>query len=131
MARVKEYVINISPISWKTPDQYEHTFFSKQQSDRSNFEIYLQSQHGDDPKFVRPVKLDATFFMPIPKSIAKRKETCWHSSAPTIENLQKFLIGAINETGVIWLSQRLLSFISIRKIYDKNPRTHVVISELE
>lgn len=131
MARVKEYLINISPIPWKKPDQYEHSFDSRYQNDRTRFEIYLQNIHGDEPAFNSPVKMDVTFFMPIPKSICRRKPSSWHYGIPHLDNLQRFLIYAINQSGVIWRHDRLLSCVNVKKVYDKEPRTHFVISELE
>lgn len=131
MARVKEYLINISPISWKKIDKFNHSFYGEGLKDRNSFEIHLQNIHGDDPKFTTPIKVEATFFMPIPKAIGRRKKYAWHTGLPEIDALQKFLIESINKSKIIWADDRLVSSLSSVKVYDKNPRTHFVISELE
>lgn len=131
MALIKEYLINIAPISWKRAGLRDRTFFDQQTQEKLMFGIYLNSQHGDSPKFISPVHMDVTFHMPIPKTVAKRKNTIWHSSMPDIDNLQKFLLDAINDTGIIWKDDSIVSSVIARKVYDKKPRTHIIITELE
>lgn len=131
MARVKEYLINLAPIPWKRAGLHEKTFFDKQTREKLAFGIYLNSQHGNDPKFTSPVKVEVTFHMPLPKTVSKRKDTIWHCTLPDIDNLQKFLLDAINDTGVIWKDDSIVSAVFAQKVYDKQPRTHIIITELE
>lgn len=130
MARSKEYIINIAPIPWKRPRLKHKTFFDSQTQDKLFFGLHLNKQHGDDPKFDNPVHVDATFYMPIPKTLHKRKRTQWVSTFPDIDNLQKFIFDTLTQTG-IWKDDCIVSSLVARKIYDKEPRTHIIITELE
>lgn len=69
--------------------------------------------------------------MPIPKIIKKREPYKWFAHFPDIDNLQKFIFDAITDTGVIWKDDRLIASLIAKKLYDRNPRTHIIITELE
>jgi Holliday junction resolvase RusA-like endonuclease len=131
MARRKEYVINIAPIPWRDSQKYPKEFYTKDPHNRTAFGIYLVQQHGDDPLFTRPVQVEASFYMPIPKNVCERRKTIWHDRFPTIDELRKFIFEAITKTGTIWKDDRIVSKESCQKLYDKNPRAHIIITELE
>lgn len=131
MARTKEYIIDLFPIPWKRAGQNERHFYDRQTHEKTAVGIHLVSQHGSDPVFCGPLHMDLTFYMPLPKSLCKRKKTVWHHTTPDLDNLEKFLLDTITKTGVIWRDDRLVSSMSVKKIYDKHPRTHIVIKELE
>jgi Holliday junction resolvase RusA-like endonuclease len=131
MARCKEYVIEITPIPWKRAGIRERVFYDKQTHEKLAFGLYLNKQHGNDPKFQNPLSVDITFYMPIPKSVNQRSKYRWHHSVPDIDNLSKFCLDAINNSGLIWTDDRQVSELTARKLYDQKPRTHLIIRELE
>lgn len=126
----KEYVIPVNPISWKRPGLRDKKFYDGQCHNKLSCGLHLRHQHGDAPQFVKPIHLEVVFYLPQPKLIKNRNKV-WSSSYPDIDNLQKFLFDAINDTGVIWIDDRIVSSLTAKKIYDKNPRTCVIIRELE
>lgn len=130
MARTKEYVINISPISWQRAKLSNKRFYDGQTSEKLACGLHLDQQHAGEPPFEKAVHVDATFYMPIPKSICKRKNTPWVTTFPDLDNLQKFIFDTLTQTG-IWKDDRLMCSLTTKKIYDKQPRTHLVITELE
>lgn len=131
MARVKEYVINFAPIPWKRAGIHGKTFYDKQHHEKLATGLYLNQQHGNAPQFTKPIHVEAIFYMPIPKIIKKREPYKWFANFPDIDNLQKFIFDAITDTGVIWKDDRLIASLIAKKLYDKNPRTHIIITELE
>lgn len=131
MARVKEYIIEIAPIPWKRAGMREKVFYDKQSHEKLAFGLYLNKQHGCDPKFDSPLLVDLTFYMPIPKTVSRRSKYLWHDHVPDIDNLSKFCLDAINDSGIIWKDDSQVSTLIARKIYDANPRTHLIIRELE
>jgi Holliday junction resolvase RusA-like endonuclease len=129
MARIKEYVINFAPIPWKRIDG--RTFYDKQHHEKISTGFYLNQQHGNDPQFTKPIQVETTFYMPIPKIIKDRKSSKWDATFPKIDYLQQFIFDAITDTGVIWKDDRIIASLIAKKLYDKNPRTHIIITELE
>ena len=126
--REKHYTIPLKPIPWKRCGLSGTKFFDTQVSDKIAFGLYLNQQHGSEPMFSGPVALDVTFFM---SSQNKIKRTGPHYSTPDLDNLLKLLLDAIVNTKTIMTDDRLISFITAKKIYDKNPRTEFTIRELE
>lgn len=131
MARIKEYIIEIPPIPWKRAGVHQKMFYDQQTHEKLAFGLYLNKQHGSDPKFDAPLSVELTFYMPIPKSVHRRSKYIWHHAAPDIDNLSKFCLDAINSSGIIWKDDRQVSSLVARKLYDQNPRTHLIIRELE
>lgn len=131
MARIKEYVLDFTPIRWKHPGKNNKHFYDQQSHDKLATGLFLVRQHGDEPKFMSSVHVDLTFHMPIPKLKKDREPNVWYSKRPDIDNLQKFIFDAITQTDVIWKDDCIVCSLSCRKIYDKKPRTHIVIKELE
>jgi Holliday junction resolvase RusA-like endonuclease len=127
---MKTYVIPLNPIPWKRAGLAGHTFFDKQTKEKLAMGLYLIQQHGNDPKFKGPLKLDMHFRMPIPKSISKRKHSEYQSTYPDIDNLIKMVLDTINNTETIWEDDKQVAEISSTKIYDTKPRTIIIISEI-
>lgn len=130
MSVSREYVINLAPISWKRAGLSKKTFYDKQKHDKLACGLYLSQQHGNAPKFTKALHVECTFYIPLPASIPRRERSCWCSKFPDIDNLQKFLFDAITSTGVIWKDDALISSVHSKKLYDKEPRTHIRITEL-
>lgn len=89
--------------------------------------ITLQSQHNTEPPFSGPLSLDATFFLPIPKS-THYTPLSYHFFKPDASNLLKMIEDAANK--ILYHDDCSIAKISLTKLYDKKPRTVFTISEL-
>lgn len=126
--RSKTYTIKLNPIPWQRARLSGNRFFDAQKEDKLSFGLYLNKQHGFDPIFSNPIHMDVTFYMPIPKSIKKRKSSLYHSTFPDLDNLCKFLMDAIKD--VLVIDDKIICSLSAKKMYDKEPRTEIVITEV-
>ena len=127
--RSKSYRINIVPIAWQRVTRSAARSYDTQTKDKVSFGLYLAQQHNEEPFFDKPIHLDVTFYMPIPKLSKERSASPYHSSSPYIDNLYKFFVEALK--GVIIQDDRVICSLSIKKVYDKEPRTEMTITEVE
>lgn len=127
--RSKSYVINVPPISWARAGRNAGRYFDTQALEKLSFGLHLANQHNEEPLFGCAIHIDITFFMPMHKSLKKREKTLYHSAAPDIDNLCKFLLDSLK--GVVIVDDRKISSLSAKKVYDKVPRTELVITEVE
>lgn len=129
--RVKEYVINMDPSSWKRANENARKEYDKLIHDKLACTINLSKQHADSPQFSKPLHVDATFYLPYPRNTkAKNPNLWWCPYFPPVDCLQDFLFRAITNAG-IWKDASIVVSESFKKIFDSSPRTHVVITELE
>lgn len=130
MSKIKEYTINLTPIAYKRPGLAGKTFYDRKAHERIQYDLSLKQQHGEDPVFEKPVQVKITFYMPRELLIAKRKRVPWAIGYPYMFDLERYIVETINNTGCIWKTDRIVASMNLQKIYDDNPRTHIVISEL-
>jgi len=107
--RSKSYRINIEPIAWRRPSHKE----SREYNDTVSFGLHLSKQHNEEPLFADPVHLDKSNH-PI--------------TTPYIDNLYHFLLYALKD--VVIIDERVICSLSMKKVYDKEPRTEIVITEM-
>jgi Holliday junction resolvase RusA-like endonuclease len=92
--------------------------------------IDLQKQMNDDPLFEGPLSVEAIFYMKMPKTPSKQKDLngtlCKHR--PDVDNLLKFLLDISNK--LLWKDDAEVSICKGTKIYDHNPRTEFVVTEV-
>ena len=92
---------------------------------------YRVARQGLFPKDV-PLKLTATYYMPIPKSASKKLKTSldgwWHTKKPDTSNITKSVEDALNELAYADDSQ--IAWLDCRKIYGEPPRLEVEFTEL-
>jgi Holliday junction resolvase RusA-like endonuclease len=78
-----------------------------------------------------PISLSMAFYMPIPKSLSKIKQTALlskpHIKKPDVDNLIKFYMDALS--GVLFFDDKLVHSIHAHKIYDIKPRTEIKVLE--
>ena len=132
--REREYILNTDPISWARPGLNKaRRFYDKQSQDKVIIGCSLRNQHGDDDfKFMGPLYVGATFFVPKPlKGPKYTKKLPWSSTRPDIDNFLKFIFDTITDTEIIWGDDSHVAWVDAKKFYDKNPRTHLIIRELE
>jgi len=91
--------------------------------------IEISRQHGNLPFFEGPLRVDVLFFMKRPQSLQARKATKkYHCYTPDCDNLLKQVLDIL--TGVIFKDDCIVSFITAQKRYDSDPRTEIVVKEL-
>jgi Holliday junction resolvase RusA-like endonuclease len=92
--------------------------------------ITIMSQHGERPKYVGPLRIDMTFFFPIPKTLVKRiKPGMPHTIKPDLDNLVKMICDLCQST--LFTNNCYIIEINCRKIYDSTPRSEFLIYTLE
>lgn len=126
--RSKAYRVNIIPIPWQRIVKYGNRCYDTDAKDRVSFGLYLSQQHNDEPFFDKPVHLDVTFYMPFSKKAKNKDKSFYHSNVPYLNNLYKFLLDAMKD--VLIADDRVICSLSLKKVYDKEPRTELVITEV-
>lgn len=91
--------------------------------------IELQNQHDGLPILEGPLALDIIFFMAIPKTKLKKiKPGSPHTCKPDASNLLKFYEDVA--TSILFNDDAQISHITIKKIYDTNPRTEFKVYQI-
>ena len=79
------------------------------------------------------IKIEVGFYMPIPKSLSKKKQEElageWHTKKPDTDNLIKGVKDALE--GIAFNNDSQVCHETSYKMYSKNPRIEVVVSELK
>jgi len=92
--------------------------------------ITVKSQHGERPKYVGPLRLDMTFFFPIPKTLIRQiKPGTPHTVKPDLDNLVKMICDLCES--ILFASDCRIAEINCRKIYDTTPRSEFFVHTLE
>lgn len=124
--RSKIYRINITPIAWQRATRRDYDVKTK---DAISFGLYLNKIHNDEPFYSNPIHVEATFYMPVPSKLDKdRQLPLYHANAPYLDNLYKFLLDAMKD--VLIADDRVICSLSLKKVYDKEPRTELIITEV-
>lgn len=123
--RSKTYCIRTAPVAWKRVVRSERRHYNSYNKDIVSFGLYLSQQHNEEPLFTNPIHLDITFYMPITSKIIK---SVYHSNPPYLDNMYKFLFHCMKD--VVFADERIICSLSIKKVYDREPRTELVITEV-
>lgn len=126
--RSKAYCIRVAPISWQRVVRNKNRFYDGQARDRVSFGLYLGQQHNEEPLFENPIHLDVTFYMPIHKSTNLRCKSTFHTTTPHLDNLVRFFLDFIK--GIVIPDDSIICSLSAKKVYDKEPRTELTITEV-
>ena len=83
-------------------------------------------------RFSGALQLNLLFFMPIPKSISKKKRGLlrYVSKKPDVDNLAKAVMDAMNNTG-IWEDDSQIARLDVVKAYGEEPKCIITLIELE
>lgn len=85
-----------------------------------------------------PIKITTTFYLRRPKNHygtgknstqLKKSAPANHSSAPDLDNLQKMVYDCFNQ--VVWVDDSLVCEANARKEYSENPRTEIIVVEVD
>ena len=75
-----------------------------------------------------------TFFMPIPKSLSKKKKDLlngrYHDHRPDTDNLVKMILDVITLAGCCWNDDAQVAVINATKIYSNKPKTEISLVSL-
>jgi Holliday junction resolvase RusA-like endonuclease len=126
--RSKKYCINIVPISWQRVARNANRSYDAQMRDKVSFGLYLAQQHNDEPFFDKPINMDVIFYMPLPKLLKEKPDSIYHNTIPYMESLLRFFLDAIRD--ILIVDDRVICSFSVKKVYDKEPRTEIVITEV-
>ncbi len=126
--RSKSYCIKVKPMAWQRAGRNGSRYFDAQAKDKLAHGLYLINQHDDEPLFDKAIRIDAVFYMAIPKTLQNRSHTKYHTKSPDIDNLKKFLLDSLKD--VLITDDRIVSELGAAKYYDKDPRTEFTITEL-
>ncbi len=129
--RSKAYRIDITPIACNRVVRNSNRSYDSYTRDKVSFGLYLEQQHNGEPFFRNPIHIDVIFYMPIPKPVKERKERAssyYHVTVPYIDNLWRFFVEAIKD--ILISDERVICSFSAKKVYDKEPRTELVITEV-
>jgi Holliday junction resolvase RusA-like endonuclease len=127
--RSKTYCVNITPIPWKAVTR-KHLSYESQGGDIIAFGLHIAQQHNDEPLFSTPIQLKIKFYMPISTNHQNHKpKSKHHVTIPFLESLYKFVIDVMKD--IVITDERIICSLTLEKVYDKNPRTEIVITEVD
>lgn len=95
---------------------------------KEQYKWQIKTQFRDEI-LTTPLKLDLTFFMPIPASTTKLKKKQMvngliaHTKKPDLDNLVKFIFDCMNN--IVFHDDAQISELRTRKIYSEKPGTLV------
>lgn len=131
--RSKSYHLDCKPIAWSRAG-YSHKvgFFDTQANTKLCLGIYMQQQHGDEQPFSRPLSLDVTFYMPMPKNARRKNPPIYHPFCPDLDNLLKYLLDTLTSAQII-TDDKLICSIIAKKMYTEpdQSRTFFTLTEIE
>lgn len=130
MLREMQYIIDhCPPLAWSRAGKNGNRFYDKQKEEKLLYGLSLKRQHGNQPMFTKPINVDIVFYMPIPKSMHRRQASKWHTKRPDKDNLTKLVYDAA--TNILWEDDCIICDGNEMKVYDSNPRTLIIVTELE
>lgn len=127
--RSKSYRIKIAPIAWHRVVRNGSRSYDAHTRDKVCFGLYLSQQHNEEPLFSKPIHIDVTFYIPFPKQVKDKPIPLHHTITPSLDCLYKFFLDAIKD--ILITDIRVICSLSMKKVYDKEPRTELVITEVE
>lgn len=134
--QVLKIIINEIPKPLKRPRFNKRTgkVFNSQSKEMKATSFIIASQYSG-PVLTGPLSISTTFFMPIPKSMSRKKQdqlNCkYHQKRPDIDNCEKFLLDCIVLSGNLIHDDSQFAEIHSMKIYSKSPRTQFEIRQLK
>lgn len=126
--RSKAYRINVAPLTWSRALRKGSMSYDNHTKDQVCFALYLAQQHNEEPMFEKPIHLDITFYMPIPKSPNKKITSKYTTNSPSIDCLYKFFLDSLKD--IVITDNRVICALSLKKVYDIEPRTEFTITEV-
>ncbi len=129
------FILPGNPIPWARAGYNRNTqvFYDRQRDERIHTELLVQCLFGNTPLFKGPLALYVTFYLPIPKSLPKKKilemENTYHWRKPDKDNLEKWLSDIC--TKIVYTDDCQIAVSQVEKRFSNNPRTEFMLKELE
>lgn len=110
--------------------------YDPSEKDKKNFLIICMNERPEKP-IDSPINMELKFYFQRPKnhfgsgkksSILKDNSPLLYTSSPDIDNLQKFVMDALNS--VFYRDDSLICILSSAKLYDEVPRTEITIETI-
>jgi Holliday junction resolvase RusA-like endonuclease len=121
-----KYVVPGDPISLVTVTECESPqIWSDFKQRKFNYRQSLKNQHNYRQFIDSPIKLDVTFYI---QSTYKHPKKEIHSQLPPIVHLFNFVNGALQ--GIAYRKDCAISKVTLKKVYDSNPRTEITVTRL-
>ena len=127
--RVARYCIDGDPIALARPRFGDGRVYDRQKQLKLIVGISLQSQHDEAPIFDGPLSLNIAFYLPILSAKKFKLNTKPHTQTPDLSNLIKFYEDMM--TSIVYKDDKTIACIVARKFYSTNPRTEIIISQIE
>lgn len=125
-----KYVILGEPISWKRPGGMRYRY-DMQKNEKLLTGIELERQHGDKPLYTGPLDVELSFFVSYPQKISRKAVRVmkdWVITTPDLDNLEKYILDCCS--GILYPDDKFVVKKLGIKVYDLNPRTEIIIREL-
>lgn len=129
--RQEKYIIPGDPIPLARPRFANGRVFDSQKMKKLVVINSISQQHASKKKFQGPVRLEVTFFMKMPRVNKKKLQElqgAWHMARPDFSNLLKWVEDIAQE--IVYDDDCIISSVCGSKIYDEEPRTEFIISEM-
>jgi Holliday junction resolvase RusA-like endonuclease len=126
------YIIPGKPIPLARPRHSKHSVYDPQKDIKEEVAWQLLRQRKKPFSLVGPLELNATFYMPIPKSTSKKNRAALanqpHPIKPDLDNLIKFILDVAS--GLLYKDDKSIAAITARKLYSEEPRTLFTLRKL-
>lgn len=126
--------INHDPTPWAAHQGFGKRAYNKRHKEKQFYQWQIRTQYNRMEPIQGPVRLVVTFHMPIPKGTSGIRRTqmlnglIHHISRPDCSNLVKFTEDTLKEIVIADDSQVVQ--IEARKIYSEQPRTVIMVEEI-
>lgn len=132
--RSKTYIVKGDPIPLARGRFGKSRIYDSQKHLKLIWTVALSNQHDDEPLFTGALQIDATFYMPMPKSFSKKYEMMVnmpHIYKPDADNLLKWVMDCASK-GVLFKDDCSVALGSFKKLYDyeDKTRTEFTLTEL-
>jgi Holliday junction resolvase RusA-like endonuclease len=134
LGRTKIYTVRGDPVALARPRMGKKPYcnvYDSQKQLKLLMSITLGGQHDEEPLFEGPLYVDIIFYMRMPMMTLPRRKVLngtFCKKRPDIDNMCKFYLDVAN--GIIYSDDSTIACMTLRKIYDFEPRTVMTVSEI-
>lgn len=129
---VYSFVIDGTPIPLMRPRFHNgRGVYDAQRNEKLVLGINLRNQHQDRPPLTGPIRMDITFFMPVPKTRTRDKKflmDTYHIYKSDLSNMVKFYEDISQDCGIL-KDDCIIAELFAKKIYGE-PRTEFTFTTL-
>lgn len=124
-------MIPYPPTPWTAPRKKGPIFYNPKDKEKKRDIGWVKTQKIWE--FYGPVRVDMTFYMPIPKSTSKKKwavlaqEKTPHIAKPDKDNMAKYVSDVLEVAGLFKNDSQICEGYSA-KFYSARPRVEIVVS---